>query len=499
MLADPWSWHRLAPKLVALALGLTLLAGCAQPTPASPTGSASAKPRPFTIAVLGPVTSVDPATATSRTDSILVSNVYQRLMRVAPGTRDLKPDAATDCAFTSRLTYECTLPNTLRFHNGDVLDSADVSFSLQRLLRMGGSGTSLGLLASLRRIETPNPQTVRFLLSRPDNQFGFALAGQAASIVDRRVYDPDTALPLAVAPVGSGPFQVTELSAQGATLHKASAYVGPTGAQLDELRLAVFADSLAVEDAINTNTIDVAWAGLDPSAQQRLGNEIAVSADHTAHGFTTVSLPGVKVTRLYWNPASAWRTNKALRLGVSRALQTDRSLDSVVPLGVRDRVSAFAVGGRARLPKLKGKRVLLTLGYQSDDAGQHDVAQLLRDRIESLDTVSVRLTTSAHADLMLTVSPAWVDNVTGWLQLYTAAPLAESRKRLAALDAAARLGTATATAQDVAAIQKQAAVDNTVLPVSQTNESLLIGPKVAMSDGNFGSGQQLGLWGFHRV
>ena len=171
----------------------------------------------------------------------------------------------------------------------------------------------------------------------------------------------------------------------------------------------------------------------------------------------------------------------------------------MVPLAVRARVSAFAVRGRARLPKLKGKRVLLTLAYQSDDAGQHDVAQLLRDRIESLDTVSVRLTTSANADLMLTVSPAWVDNVTGWLQLYTAAPLAESRKRLAALDAAARLGTATATAQDVAAIQKQAAVDNTVLPVSQTNESLLIGPKVAMSDGNFGSGQQLGLWGFHRV
>lgn len=497
MLADLGSRHRHGVRLSAVVLGLALLAGCTSPAP-EPSASTTVQPRPFTVAVLGAVTTADPAVATSRTDSILVSSVYQRLMRVAPGSRDLKPDAATDCAFTSRVTYECTLPSTLRFHNGDPLDSADVRFSIQRVLRMGGSGTSLGLLSSLRRIETPDAATVRFVLSRQDNQFGYALAAQAASIVDSRVYDPDTAMPLSELPVGSGPFSVTEISAKGATLHKSSDYVGPTGAQLDELRLTVLPDSLAAEEALAKHTIDVAWACLDPAAQQRVANEISTSTDHSAHGFTTVNLPGVKITRLYWNPASKRRANKQLRVGVARALQTDRSLDSIVPLGVPERISAFTVGGRAKLPKIKGKRVLLTLGWQGDDAGQHDVAQLLRDRIEGLDSVSVRLTTSRDADLLLTVSPAWIDNATGWLQLYVQSPLSSSQKKLAAWDAASRLSIGSARNQAVAAIQTQAAVDDTVLPVSQTNQSLLLGPGVAMSDGNFGSGQQLGLWGFHR-
>lgn len=497
MLADLGGRHRGWIQLGTAVLALTLLAGCTQPAP-EPSPSTSLKPRPFTVAVLGAVTTTDPAVATSRTDSILVTSVYQRLMRVAPGSRDLKPDAATDCAFTSRVTYECTLPSTLRFHNGDPLDSTDVRFSIQRLLRMGGSGTSLGLLSSLRRIETPDAQTVRFVLSRQDNQFGYALAAQAASIVDSRLYDPDTALPLATLPVGSGPFSVTEISAKGATLRKAGDYVGPTAALLDELQLTVLPDSLAAEEALAKHTVDVAWACLDPAAQQRVDNEVSTSPDHTAHGFTPVNLNGVKVTRLYWNPASKRRANKQLRLGVSRALQTDRSLDSIVPLGVPERVSAFAVGGRAKLPKIKGKRVLLTLGWQADDAGQHDVAQLLRDRIEGLDSVSVRLTTSRDADLLLTVSPAWVDNATGWLQLYVAAPLATSQKKLAAWDAASRLSIGTARNQAVAAIQTQAALDDTVLPVSQTDQSLLLGPGTEMADGNFGSGQQLGLWGFHR-
>ena len=33
--------------------------------------------------------------------------------------------------------------------------------------------------------------TVRFVLSRPDTQFGWALASPAASIVDEQVYDAD--------------------------------------------------------------------------------------------------------------------------------------------------------------------------------------------------------------------------------------------------------------------------------------------------------------------
>ncbi len=86
-----------------------------------------------------------------------------------------------------------------------MLDSSDVQFSIQRALRMDAAGTSIHLLSALKRIETPDARTIRFHLEWADNQFGYALAGQAASIVDEEVFNPDQPLPLLTLPIGSGP------------------------------------------------------------------------------------------------------------------------------------------------------------------------------------------------------------------------------------------------------------------------------------------------------
>lgn len=494
--------HARRPGLVlvgAVMAAATVLAGCSpttnnRPLP-SPSGSAT--PRPFTVMVTGAITTVDPAVAVSRTDSMLVTSVYQRLMQVA-SNGELKPDAATDCAFTSRTVYECTLPSTAAFQNGDKLTSADVRFSIQRALRLDVPGTSIGLLSSLRRIETPDPQTVRFVLSQEDNQFGFALAGQAASIVDSHTFDPDSGLPLGTLPVGSGPLAVAEVDGDAALLNRFESYVGPNPAQLTQLKVQVGADSVAAEAAIASAGVDVAWSCLDPAAQQRLDNEMAGHNGTTASGFSRVSLPGVTVTRLSWNPDSPLRKNATLRTGVARALQPDRSLDSIVPLGVPDRVKSFAVGGRPKLPKLSGPRINLTLGYDPSDPGQADVARLLRDRLEDLDGVSVRIAATDHADLVLTSSPAWINNALGWLQLYLEAPLPASKAKLAGLESHARSSIGTARSADLSELQQQAATDNTVLPVSQGNGVLFLGSGVRMTDGDFGSGQQLGLWGLSR-
>ncbi len=483
--------------VLAVAVALTLIAGCAQTTSTvTPSGTAAA--RPFTVIATGAITTVDPAVAVGRTESILVTSVYQRLMEVAADTGDLKPDAATDCAFTSRLVYECTLPDALYFHNGDALTSADVRFSILRALRLDVTGTSIGLLSSLSSIETPNPRTVRFVLSKEDNQFGYALAGQAASIVDHNSFDPDTALPLSTTPVGSGPYSITEVNGSQAMLAKFARYLGPTSGQLNQLKVLVVADSVAAEAAIAAGSVDVAWSCLDSAAQDRIDNEMAGNDGSTASGFTRIGLPGVTVTRLYWNPQSHLRSDTKLRSGVAKALQPDRSLDSVVPLGVTDRVKAFALGGRPKLPKLTGQRTNLTLGYDVTDPGRLDVARLLRDRLEELGGVSVRVTSSDKADLLLTTDPAWINNSLGWLQLYLSAPLGSSKAKLTALEAHARAATGTSRGADLSELQQQAAADNTVLPVSQGSGLLLVGRGVKLAAGSFGSGQQLGLWGFSR-
>jgi peptide/nickel transport system substrate-binding protein len=498
MPADPARARRLRP-LAALAL-VGVLAGCTVTTTPEPSPSPTATARPFTVVLTGKVRTLDPAIATSEVDSILVTSIYQRLMQVPSGSDgQLKPDAASDCVFVSRLVYECTLPDSLYFANGDVLDSEDVKFSIQRALRFNTTGTSVGLLGSLSRIETPDSHTVRFVLSRPDNQFGYALAGQAASIVDSEVFDPDTPLDLDALPNGSGPYQLPEAAeAEGATLHKYTRYAGPDPGALDQVALLVVPDSATAESAIADGKVDVAWDCLDSAAQQRIDNEIAGDGGATASGFTRVPLPGVKVTRLYWSTASRHRGDTALRQGVAKALQADRTLVSIIPQGVAEQVKSFPVGGRPELPKLKASRIHLTLGYDSADPGQADVARMLRDRIEELDGVSVRVVEGADADLVLTTRPAWVNNALGWLQLYLDAPLAASKVKLAMLSDHVRTATDDARLADLSELQQQAATDVTVLPVSQGPGLLLVGKGVKIGSNSYGTGQQLGLWGFSR-
>jgi peptide/nickel transport system substrate-binding protein len=483
--------------MLALAV---VLAGCTITTKPSPSPSASPTARPFTIVVTGEIRTLDPAVATAEVDSILVTNVYQRLMQVPSGTEiQLKPDAASDCVFVSRLVYECTLPDSLYFANGDILDSGDVKFSIQRALRINTPGTSVALLSSLSRIETPDAHTVRFVLSRPDNQFGYALAGQAASIVDSQTFDPDTPLKLDADPNGTGPYQLADTAtAEGATLKRYTRYVGPDPGTLDEVALSVVADSATAEAAIADGAVDVAWNCLDSAAQQRIDNEISGNGGATASGFTRVALPGVKVTRLYWATASKHRGDSALRQGVAKALQADRTLVSIIPQGVAEQVKAFPIGGRPELPKLKASRIHLTLGYDAADPGQADVARMLRDRIEELDGVSVRVVEGTDADLVLTTRPAWVNNALGWLQLYLDAPLAASKVKLEMLSDHLRTATDDARLADLSELQQQAATDVTVLPVSQGPGLLLLGKGVKIGPTAYGTGQQLGVWGFSR-
>ncbi len=499
MRADPprrRARHRVAVQLAATA---TLLAACT-PTVQPPTSpTVSPTPREFTVVTTGPVVTADPAVATGATDSLVVTSVYQRLMMVLPESGELKPDAATDCLFTSKLVYECTLPDNLYFHNGHVLDSSDVKFSIQRALRMDVEGTSIGLLSALKRIDTPDAHTVRFELSWPDNQFGYALAGQAASIVDEEAFNPDTALPLETLPIGSGPYEVRTITDSEVTFSKFDKYVGPKAGLLDDLKLEIVADSVAAEAVITDGTAEAVWRSLDNAALQRVSDEIAGSATKTtAKGFSRFMLPGMRVTRLVWSSASRLRSNANLREGVARALQADRTLDSIVPVGVADHAKAFALGGRPKFPDLKGSRIHLTLGYRPTAPGHADLASLIRDRIESLGGVSVRLVTSGSADLWLTDSPAWVNNATGWLQRYLDHPLPGSKAKLELLETRARTTSGTSRTAALTELQQQAAVDATVLPVSQTDGILFLAKGVNLIGEPFGSGQMLGLWGFTR-
>jgi peptide/nickel transport system substrate-binding protein len=442
----------------------------------------------------------DPAAMTDASSTMLAVNVFQRLMSADPGESAPKPDAARDCIFTTATTYECTLNEDEFFHNGHPLTSTDVKFSIERAARLAVPGSSASLLSSLRSIETPDPLTVRFLLSRVDTQFVWALASPAASIVDEESYDPDKVQAPDKPIVGSGPFSVTSYAKDEIALQRYPAYVGRSRPSLDALVYRSVPDSATIEDAMNKGTTDVVWRGLDDAAVTRLSSQAAADGDgNTANGFHQSVLTGLRVLQLEWSPSSPSRANKGLRQAIALALQGDRTSDSVVPGGVPGHVATFPQGGKAK-PKVTWKRrITLTLGYDSTEPNGLDVATQIRTRLEDSGGLSVRLRPDEAGDLTVVDRKAWTATALAWLQPYLEAPLAASAKSVAATESEFRRATDDTTGDRLlAALQKQAASDLVVLPLTQSDEYVYARTGVRLAATSFGPGWQLGLFGISR-
>ena len=493
-----WPDRRLAAT--GLLLAALVLGGCDTPgdTPSPTPSTPGSTPRPFTVLTTDPIRVVDPAAITDASSAVLASNVFQRLMTADPGESVLKPDAARECLFTTATTYTCTLNEDLQFHNGHPLTASDVKFSIERATRLDVPGSSAPLLGSLRRIEAPDDLTVRFLLGRPDTQFGWALASPAASIVDSEVYDADRVRDPKDPVVGSGPFLVEKLAAAEVLLKRHSEYVGRTPARLAELVYRTVADSATIEDAMAKGTVEVVWRGLDAAAITRLQQQVRSSPEEqTDSGYQPTVLTGVRVLQLQWSPQSAARRSKPLRTAIAVALQGDRTCASLVPAGVNGHTPTFALGGKAA-PKVTWKtRINLTLGYDPTTPGGRDLAVQIRTRLEDTGGLSVKLTPGdPGADLQLVDRKAWTATALAWLQPYLEAPLPEIARTIDTVETQFR-GTTNPAAADrlLAVLQRQSAADLTVLPISQSDEYLFARSGVEVDARSFGPGWQLGLWG----
>ena len=493
----------LRPRALVVALmiiGLLITAGCTdhdqQPKP-----SPSTTPqRPFTVMTTDKVITTDPAAVHDTASTMLTQNVFQRLMTADPTGRFLKPDAAQDCKVDSRTTYVCTLRPKLRFSNGDPLTSADVKFSIERATRLDVAGSSASQLSSLRKIETPDASTIRFVLSREDTQFGWGLAAPAASIVDPKVYDSDDVQSMGDPIVGSGPYQVSKISKNTIRFEKYDDYLGYAAGRVEDIELRTMPDSASIEQAMTDHEVDVVWRGLSLAAQQRLQTQISSSKDqHSNAGFGQTVLPGARVEQLIWSPDSKHRDSTGLRTAISAALQEDRTLDSVVPNGVPGHRASFPLGGKAKIDVTWDNRIQLTLGYDPTAPNSMDLANQIRTRLEDTGGLSVLLQADdPDADLQLVDRKSWTSTGISWLQPILDHPMRGQAKAIAAADTKARksgIGTPQLNSA-LAELQTIAYQEKVVLPLSQTDEYVYAGPRATVTENAFGPGWQLGLWGF---
>lgn len=208
--------------LVAGLIGIPAIQSASTPV-ASPDPAAvppdQAGGRPYVEGMLGAASSVSPLTARTQVDRDLVALVFSGLVRNGPGGT-IVPDLAESWSVdaTGR-TWTVILRHDATWQDGEPVTSADVAFTIRTLQdpKYTGPGATSWREVS---VGTPSPTEVTFTLATPLGGFLQALTQPIAPahlLADVPVdLLPDH--PFGRQPVGSGPFQLVELTDTSASL-----------------------------------------------------------------------------------------------------------------------------------------------------------------------------------------------------------------------------------------------------------------------------------------
>ena len=204
--------------LAVAALLSSLLIGCSRnkTTPTVTPTRVEATPTPEQVENSGPVViliadeigSLEPYHMTRiHPGSSLASHLWDTLTFVGDDLR-VEPHLATSWRLINNFTWEFTLRQGITFHNGEPVNAEAVRYSIERAQSLPGSLETFATEISLERVEVQGEYTLRLVTGDPVANLAYHLSSLA--ILPPVYYgetDPDS---LSQAPVGSGPYQVTE-------------------------------------------------------------------------------------------------------------------------------------------------------------------------------------------------------------------------------------------------------------------------------------------------
>ena len=180
---------------IALA-GLAML-GAADPAPAGAQAGGTMR-----IHMSTDIQQIDPHLVTAWNDYSPWESIFSSLTAL---DRDFQPipDLAQSWTQPDPKTYVFQLRKGVLFHSGREMKAADVKFSLDRIVSLGGRSKWYTLLLDLDRVEVLDDYRIRVALKNPSAPFLANLA--FAMIVAKENIDQ-----IGLTPIGTGPFRFVE-------------------------------------------------------------------------------------------------------------------------------------------------------------------------------------------------------------------------------------------------------------------------------------------------
>ncbi|MEJ1922712.1 ABC transporter substrate-binding protein [Microbacterium sp. KHB019] len=272
--------HRGRVGLAIGAIGVTslILAGCAGGgNTGDGDGGGGGGGGTVIVGTTDKVTTLDPAGSYDNGSLAVQTQVFPYLVNTDYNSTEVVPDLAESAEFTSPTEYTVTLPEGLKWANGNDLTSADVKFSFERNIAIADPNGASSLLYNLDTIDAPDDTTVVFHLKTENDQvFPFILTSFPGAIVDDEVFAADALTPdqdIVDANAFGGPYTITSWDFNKTVEFAPNeSYKGLLDAAAnDGVILSYYAESSNLKLAVQQGDVDVAYRSLSATDVEDLG------------------------------------------------------------------------------------------------------------------------------------------------------------------------------------------------------------------------------------
>jgi peptide/nickel transport system substrate-binding protein len=342
------------------------------------------------------------------------------------------PDLAESWDNPDEKTYVFKLRPNVKFHDGSTLTSEDVKYTFETILDEKFNSPSRSFFTPIDKIETPDPNTVKFTLKSP---FGPFLSYLDMGIVSKAAVEK-MGKDYGNKPIGTGAFKVDNW-ATGDSINL-SAHEGffQGRPNLDRLTVKIVPDNSARVVALESGDLDFVQSPLSPQDVTRTQQAGKLKVERTpAAGYTYVNL----------NTSDPILADKKVRQALSYLVNKKQLIETIYK-GIGQPANGPIVPGMwayADLPsydynpdKAKqlldeagwqvgadgirakdGKRLELTVRTHSEDPDRRQVIQVIQSELQKVG-VDAKAATTDFAALLNDLTDAKHQlAVLGWLNL----------------------------------------------------------------------------------
>jgi ABC-type transport system substrate-binding protein len=307
----------------------------------------------MTLSYKDDVSTLDPAIGYDWQNPSLMQAIFDGLMDYKAGTFELTPDLAEEYALSDDgTTYSFKLRRGVKFQNGRELTSADVRYSIERILNpdtqspaqsyfnviAGSDEFASGAQKQVSGIETPDPYTVTIKLKQPKATFLNVLAMHFGSVVPKEEVErhgPD----FGHHPVGSGAFKLVEWTpGQRLVLQRNADYFRPELPRLDEVIILVGQDPSVSLLRVKRGEVDLTGDGIPPAQFQSVMEDSALKSQvvigkqlQTSYLALNVKVPPLDDLKVRQAINMAVNKERIVRLINNRAVPASQPLPPAMP------------------------------------------------------------------------------------------------------------------------------------------------------------------------